>query len=191
MILGSHNSWSYLPPKHWWMWPFKFMARCQSKDIKEQYELGVRCFDLRLKFKENKMNIAHGFMLYSYSYVDLSSDLQWLNDRPDEVCIRILHEVRNKKEYTDEAVRNFVDTIILLQAQFPNLKFWCGKNLYNWENDYEFPFKPSCEEKYSSVCNPKWLDDWWPWLFAKLNNRKILEQGTDKDILLIDFVNIK
>ena len=38
MILGSHNSWSYLPPKHWWMWPFHFMAKCQRVDIREQYE---------------------------------------------------------------------------------------------------------------------------------------------------------
>ena len=38
MIIGSHNSWSYLPPKHWWMRPFAFMARCQSCDIQAQYE---------------------------------------------------------------------------------------------------------------------------------------------------------
>jgi hypothetical protein len=51
--------------------------------------------------------------------------------------------------------------------------------------------EPTCEENYSSVMPPKWLDDWFPWLYAKLNNRKILSKGTDKDILLIDFVNIK
>jgi len=48
MILGSHNSWSYLPPKKWYMKPFRFTAQCQDWDIKTQYEHGVRCFDLRL-----------------------------------------------------------------------------------------------------------------------------------------------
>ena len=61
--------------------------------------------------------------------------------------------------------------------------------MYNWENDYEFPYKPSCEEKYSSVCPPKILDDWWPRWFAKFNNKRIIKEGTDKDILLIDFIN--
>ena len=56
MILGSHNSWSYLPPKHWWMWPIHFMAKCQRVDIREQYEkYGVRCFDLRVRWKKWKM----------------------------------------------------------------------------------------------------------------------------------------
>lgn len=188
MIIGSHNSWSYLKPLHWWMYPFRFMAKCQSKSIKEQYNAGVRCFDLRIKFKEGNLYLAHGFMIYKYNYVDLSLDLQWLNDRPDEVCIRILHEVRNESEYTNEAVFGFRSVCNQLPSLFPNLKFWCGRNLYNWEEDYEFSFKPSCEEKYSSVCKPKWLDDWWPWLFAKLNNKKIVKQGTDKDILLIDYI---
>lgn len=31
MILGSHNSWSYLPVRKWWMRPIAFMARCQSR----------------------------------------------------------------------------------------------------------------------------------------------------------------
>ena len=50
--------------------------------------------------------------------------------------------------------------------------------------------EPTCSESYSSVCPPKIIDDWWPWLFAYLNNKKIKEKGTNKDILLIDFVNI-
>ena len=53
MILGSHNSWSYLTPRKWWMKLFRFVAQCQDYDIKTQYEqFGVRCFDLRLKFDD-------------------------------------------------------------------------------------------------------------------------------------------
>lgn len=188
MIIGSHNSWSYLKPLHWWMYPFRFMAKCQSKSIKEQYELGVRCFDLRLKFKKDAMYIAHGCMLYKYAIEDLLYDLGLLNDVPDEIYIRIIHEARTKKEYTKENIEKFMDYALMLKNRFHKLKFWCGKNLYNWETDYEFPDKPTCEEKYASVCKPKWLDDWWPWLFARLNNKKIVKQGTDKDILLIDYI---
>lgn len=78
-----------------------------------------------------------------------------------------------------------------IEEKFPNIKFWCGRSLYGWIEEYVFQNNPSCEEKYSSVCKPNLIDDWWPWLFAKRNNKKILKQGTDKDILLIDFVNIR
>ena len=62
MILGSHNSWSYLTPRKWWMKLFRFVAQCQDYDIKTQYEqFGVRCFDLRLKFDvEGHTMVAHG-----------------------------------------------------------------------------------------------------------------------------------
>ena len=189
MIIGSHNSWSYLPPKKWWMKLIAFTAKCQDLTIKEQYYHGVRCFDLRIKFIDENPVIAHGPIIYNYFREELFNDLEWLNMQHQSISIRILHEVRNKKEYTEESVENFVDFIITLQCRFTRLKFWCGKNLYNWENDYEFPYKPSCEEMYASVCSPKLIDDWWPRWFAKFNNKRIIKEGTDKDILLIDFVN--
>ena len=34
MILGSHNSWTYLSPKKWWMKALAFTAKCQKYDIK-------------------------------------------------------------------------------------------------------------------------------------------------------------
>lgn len=190
MIIGSHNSWSYLPPKKWWMKLIAFTARCQDLSIKQQYHKGVRCFDLRIRLdNEGILCIAHGLIEYKYNFLDLYEDLEWLNTQSEQVSIRILHEVRTKKQYTEETVENFVDLIIMLQCKFSKLKFWCGKNLYNWETDYEFPYKPSCEEKYASVCSPKLIDDWYPRWFAKFNNKRILKEGTNKDILLIDFVN--
>lgn len=189
MILGSHNSWSYLPSKKWWLTPFKFMSKCQDVDIVTQYfKYGVRCFDLRIKFdKNNNPIIAHGAMIYKYSENNLYEDLSFINSVGG--IVRILHEVRSKKEYTLTSRKHFINFVIKLQHTYPNIKFWCGRNLYNWEIDYEFSYKPTCEEKYSSVCKPRLIDDWYPRLFAFRNNKKIKKVGTDKDILLIDFVN--
>ena len=191
-ILGSHNSWSYANPKRWWLRPFKFMAKCQSEDIKGQYfNYAVRCFDLRIRFDKNdKPVVAHGGMVYNISEDNLMSDLEFLNNRVNPPYIRILHEVRRKKDYTKKEIKLFREFCDMLVHKFPKLKFWCGRNLYNWEVDFAFDENPTCEEKYSSVCPPKILDDWFPYLFAKMNNHKIKAQGTDKDILLIDFVNI-
>ena len=190
MIVGSHNSWSYLPVKKWWMKSLAFTAKCQSYTIKEQYILfNVKCFDLRIKFnKEGVLQIVHGKIIYEYSYFDLYNDLEWLNNLDDTIYIRILHDVRTKEEYTNKSIELFRYIAMIFQDKFTKLKFWCGRNLYNWKEDYEFLLKPSCEEKYASVRNPKLLDDWIPFLYAYMNNRKILKEGTDKDILLIDFV---
>ena len=187
-ILGSHNSWSYLPAKSWWMKPFAFMARCQNISIVDQYEMGVRCFDLRIQCKNGHLTVGHGFMTYDYSYDDLMNDLTFLNSKGD-CYVRVLHEVRNRSGWKRNTTW-FKTKCAVLEYTFQNIKFWCGKNLYTWETDFKFGNNPSCEEKYSSVCAPKLIDDWWPYLFAKRNNKSIKKKGTEKDILLIDYVNL-
>lgn len=192
-ILGSHNSWSYLPPRKWWMKPFAFMARCQKANIRAQYErYGVRCFDLRIRFDAlNRSVIAHGVIEYGFTAGSgLYAELHRFNEAGD-VMVRVLHEVRSKGPYTEEHVRLFRAFCESVAQRYPNIRFWCGRNLYNWEKDYDFGEDPSCEERYASVSRPRMLDDWWPWLFARLRNRAVLQAGTDKDVLLMDFVNIR
>lgn len=190
MVLGSHNAWSYSWPRKWYMLPFRFVARCQDYDIKGQYEkCSSRCFDLRVRFNdEGEIVIAHGMMEYKISREKLHEDLSYINSKGD-CYLRVLHEVRDKKSYTDESIRRFKSFCLEIEDEYKNIKMFCGKNLYNYQTDYEFSNHPSCLELYSSVCPPKWLDDWFPRLYALFNNKKNVEKGTDKDILLIDFVN--
>lgn len=191
MVLGSHNSWSYLKPRLWFLRPFAFTARCQEKTIKEQYDLGVRCFDLRLRFnKKGKPVIAHGLIEYNIKENELLDILQWLNDKND-CAIRVLHEVRNKRSYTLESKKLFVDYCDKLTSFFTGIKFWNGRNLYNAQVDYKFEYNPSCVELYSSVCPPYLIDDLYPKHYAKKNNRKNIKDNQDCEILLIDFVNIQ
>lgn len=190
-IIGAHNSWSFLPVKKWWMKPFGFMAKCQSSNIRSQYLMhNVRCFDLRIFFNDNdEMTIRHGMVVYEYTEEQLFKDLAFLNNRADTCYVRVLHEVRCKKKYTPHETEEFQMFCEKMEKAFPRLKFWCGRNLVDWTVDYKFKNEPTCEEKYSSVCPPKVIDDWIPVLYARLKNRKIRKEGTDKDILLIDFVN--
>ena len=190
-ILGSHNSWSYLQPKRWWMRPFRFMARCQRVDIRKQYEMGVRCFDLRLLFDEwDGMEIAHGRMRYKYTPEQLACDLRWLHMKGD-CYVRLIHEVRSRSRHTYYAIESFKDVCKRWGKNYPNIHWWCGRNLYNWEKDYDFGPEPSCEERHASVSKPRLVDDWWPWLYARMHNDAIRMVGTDKEILLIDYVDIK
>ena len=107
-MLGSHNSWSYLKPKCWLLYPFRFMSRCQSVDIMEQYEdYGVRCFDLRVEFDEyGILYVAHGLMRYKIDFSELCEYLKWLNDKGD-CYVRVIHEVRSESKHTELAVQYF------------------------------------------------------------------------------------
>ena len=194
MILGSHNSWSYLPPRRWWMRPIAFMAKCQRVDIRTQYErYGVRCFDLRVRFNKYGLGIvAHGIVEYCFTASKIYEDLAWLDSKGD-CYVRVIHEVRTVKQYKNRQRNLFRHFCERLEDEYKNIRFWCGRELFCWGYDYHFPGydEPTCEERYASVCPPKLVDDWWPWLFARLHNRAVLAAGTKKDILLIDFVDIK
>ena len=193
MVLGSHNSWSYLPPRRWWMKPIAFTARCQRVSIREQYErYGVRCFDLRVRFNEYGQGIvAHGIVEYCFTASKIYEDLAWLNGLGD--CqVRVIHEIRSFRQYTERRLDLFRHFCAQIESDYPNVRFWCGRELFGWGRDYQFDGdEPTCQEVYASVCPPKIVDDWWPWLFARLHNRDIIAAGTSRNILLIDFVDIR
>lgn len=192
MVIGSHNAWSYLKPRKWWMKPFVFMSKCQSYDIRTQYEqYDVRCFDLRLRFDKNgNPTIVHGAMAYNITPEEIEYDLRWLDDKKDCI-VRVLLDTRTKKQYSEHQKQCYINYCSKIEQLYPNIQFTCGRNLYNWNVDYNFKDNITIEELYSSVCPPKIIDDWYPWMYAKLNNKKNISKGTDKDVLLIDFVNVR
>jgi hypothetical protein len=80
--------------------------------------------------------------------------------------------------------------------EFPNIRFFGGQNLYNWELDYNFQEgkdevdEPTVDERHASVSKPRLIDDWWPWLYAWVHNEAIKITGTEKDILLVDYIDM-
>ena len=161
--IGSHNSMTYLPPKKWYMYPFKFVAKCQSSTIEEQYEkYSIRMFDIRISFDKEtgKPEFRHGLISYKGN---VDKVFEYLNSK-GKVYVRLILE-----EYKEDKTRI--------------------------QEEYHFKYNPRYEDKYSS--NNKngttgtIMDDWFPWLYARFNNKKNIKKGTDKPWLLIDFVNIR
>lgn len=198
MVIGSHNSWSYLRPRKWWMRLIAFAARCQRVDIKTQYlKYGVRCFDLRVRFNDiGGPIIAHGVVEYGDMSKSIWDNMKWIDVKGD-CYVRVIHEARTSYQYLGQELQGYnVDRFKLLakvlEKTYPNTQFWCGRNLYDWKVDYQFEGEePTCEETYGSVVpGKKWLYGWWPWLYAVTHNKAIKAQGTDKDILLIDYVDV-
>ena len=70
MILASHNSLTYYKPQ-WYLRPLAWIGRCQSKTIQEQYELGVRYFDIRIKYDDYTAISGHFLiiiLMYNKNY---------------------------------------------------------------------------------------------------------------------------
>ena len=99
--VGSHDTMTYLEPKKWWLKPFKFIAKCQSKTIEEQYnDYGIRLFDLRISYdpKTNELEFRHGAMAFKG---DVLKTLEWLNSRDEKVYVRLILENTTRKAYDE------------------------------------------------------------------------------------------
>lgn len=188
--LGSHNTMSYLSPKQWWMKPFHFVAKCQNKDIVHQYEdCGVRVFDIRIKWddKNNKWNYAHGSMIFDSGVLGINEILSYLNGVEEQVYIRLILEYSKAPKNINAIVDKFIEDVKEWRSVYNNITFFEFRRKYDWKQLIKSDYNPSVYQAVSSMTGSI-IDDWYPYLYAKTHNKDILQQGTDKDILLMDFV---
>lgn len=188
-ILASHNSFTYLKPKRWYMRPFNFISKCQSKTIQEQYsKYHVRIFDLRVAFdKHGDPFIRHGLMNYGYN--NITEVLDWLNSRRGNVYVRVIFEISKKKNSIENEVK-FMQYCEYLENRYPNIKFTTGVRKYDWRQIYKFTNElPAMDADFSSVKGSK-FNDLWPWLYAKKHNKEAMKNCKSK-YLMLDFIEIQ
>lgn len=185
MILASHNSWTYLSPKKWWMRLFAFAARCQQNDIRQQYHNGARMFDLRIRFDSygNKI-MAHG--LIEYPTTNIKKDLEFLQSLNEDIYIRIILETGKENVYNENLFKEFCYNI---KEKYNNIKFFGGRRKYDWKVIFDFGIEEPCiKELHASVVNSK-IDDLYPYLYAKRNNDRNVKNNQDYNgYLMIDFI---
>ena len=72
-MIASHNTFSYLQPRHKIFNFFKGFWRCQDLDIKEQLASGVEYLDVRVRYTfDCKARLCHGFVDYGKEYDSLA-----------------------------------------------------------------------------------------------------------------------
>lgn len=191
MMIGTHNSWTYLRPTKWWMRMLAWTGRCQSLSIPEQLAAGVRCFDLRIRYKDGLPVVAHGMIEYDISQHELAEHLEAI-DRTGRCCVRILYEIRTKRKWNDDdGGARFTNFCIWAKCRYENITFFGGRNLYNGARHYNFQTKePSIEGCYGSARRPMSIYALWPKLYAKRYNGKEYALNTDKQVKLMDFIQI-
>ena len=195
-MLGTHNSWSYNKPKCFWLRPFWFTAKCQDLNIREQYTLGSRVFDLRVWFnKYGKPEVRHGIMSFVNNF---HADLSFLNRKEDCYVRVILESNKFPKDFSRQKVL-FFRFCSDLQAMYPDIKFFGGEGKWNWEKLFHFKNEDvPLIDKYSSTTSIfksgrfRIIDDWYPRFYAKKFNRRNYEaykESEDDRCLFIDFIN--
>lgn len=197
MNIASHNTFSYLPVRQWWLKPFAFMARCQRVDFGSQWLEGARLFDIRLRFdKKGTPIICHGLMKYSHDEKFLDNIFRYL----DYGWFRIILETKRHKQFQEFKFREYCR---YLTRTYKKLVFFGGNNRSDWSCEHPIHrFKAPLEDldnKYASTTTlfpdgPRWLrfiDDLFPLLYAKRHNHKNRETGTTHKWLMLDFVDIQ
>ncbi|MBR6907991.1 hypothetical protein IKN40_05920, partial [bacterium] len=176
MKIGSHNSFTYLPVKQWWMKLFRFVGRCQRVDYLKQLELGVTFFDLRIRFDENQMPvICHGAMKFKHSDTFISDMMKDIQKNYPGITMRVVLEINNKDSYQEFCFRQFCKDI---ETKYDKINFCGGNNRTDWlcENPL-YKFKnplPNLWGMYSSTTSLftsssyilKKIDDWIPFFYA-------------------------
>lgn len=147
--------------------------------------------------------VAHGSMIFDITVAEALTDLELLynaerswNANPGKIYVRVLLEYNG--DVSTGIKEKFKARCARLVSDYPQFTFLCGKLKSTWETLYDFGNELSIEEKYSSVTSLfnsgskllKVVDDWYPRLYAKLNNADIYKEGTEKECLLLDFIEI-
>lgn len=205
MKLATHNTMTYQKPKQWWARLIPFIAKCQRVDYKKQHELGAEGFDLRI-FWDNDGNIEYRHGIYRYSADNLYEVLDYARD--NNIIVRVLFELRSYNEKFIKNVellkRKFMQFCADIEREYPTIQFYGGVATGSCEQLYKFHNEPQINEigMYSSVTSlfvvkKDWLkiiDDWCPFLYAKLMNKQNIEEymvNDDNTYLVLDFIDIQ
>lgn len=204
-MLGSHNSLTFGDTK-WYLRLFNIWAKCQSNTIVKQSINGCRYFDLRFKIVgDSKLQVAHGSVNYD---IDLYYILGWLNTvaNSEPVYVRVTMEYNSPQPIETEIKFKQIMTTIL--QTYSNITY-CGiyykytlneaHNLIGEvDKDNQINLVPSKLKKIKTVDKYSSVTGWkqiflFPWLYAKLNNKKFIKQYNEviedsESVLLLDFI---
>ena len=194
-MIASHNSLTYLRPVKWWMRLFNFIAKCQSKTIKEQYEdYKVRMFDFRVDFdKNNNLLVKHGLAVYNFSTKEMMDILNYLNNKKGIKYVNITLECSPAEsvKLQDWKRKYFTSFCEFIENNFTKIRFIGGDVKHSWNKLYYFKNRhnPVAISRFASVATKCKFDDLWPWLYAKRHNKRNLKENQDVERILIDFIN--
>ena len=101
-------------------------GKCQDLNIKSQLNIGVRFFDIRLKLKNNQLDIVHSFVDQKLKFADVLNDMvNFIKENNSEfliISIKKESDTINSKYSFEETVLNLLSNyndIIQFDNQLP------------------------------------------------------------------------
>lgn len=172
-MIGSHNTFTYMRPSKWWMYPLIPFARCQSRSIKEQAKRGAMLADIRVRYNKDRdtWEVCHG----PVTYCTINEAVARILETPIRK-VRILIEGK----CSGDELKWLEDYLNL----YPELFFYEGKRksdwtqaLYNVPSLFVYQNVGSMQSWYGKIC---------PWLYKIFNKSEIkrsLETAKETQII--------
>lgn len=146
-MIGSHNSMSYLPIVNWWQKWQKRWCCCQSKTIQEQYNAGIRFFDIRVKFIDNYWHFVHNKV--DFGVID-TLVFDFLNRQSEPVYIRFILDERSNPKDSNYTKKYYIFIASLL-SNYTNIIPYEILTAWDWKNHIDIIYDnnpPKCKIKY-------------------------------------------
>ena len=190
-MLGSHNTLTYFPIKGLFGGIMKNWSKCQEINYIQQYEKGVRYFDVRIKFNKNKPVVVHNKNIYRAGENELNQLFSFLNIKKG-CYVRLGLDIRKKPKDANKQLKLFKEYISTLQHKYPFMKIDDAIVFWNWEHIITPTIRVT--EKHASVTS-NWEVVKTPKNYASKHNNEIRNTyknvlNSNKEVLLIDFVNL-
>ena len=199
-MIGSHNTFSYLPAKHWWVTILKPWYKCQSKDIIEQIDSGIRFFDIRVRFNKHKnyaLEIVHNNIVFSISEREFYNIMDTIYKKATNLGIklyfRFILDIRKKPKNDVEAdlQEAFFESFLTSFKKKYNpilivdhsIVFWTWKIIYHY-----IGIRYTVIEDHASV-----MTKWYEYLlgtkhYADKVRYKYVDKKDDDNVYLLDYI---
>lgn len=170
IVIGTHNSMSYLPVKQWYLKPFNFIAKCQNKSILNQID-EFNYIDIRVCLINNVLHFAHGVITYKCDALKMLNIILRSIDSRKQFYVRIILEkvIKNK----DVEFNWFHALCNTLKNNYPYITFFGGNYKKDWTQIYNFRTinEVFVTQYISSMQNDvRWYEKICPYFYAKRKN---------------------
>lgn len=192
-MIGSHNTFSYLPIKNRWRKIFKPWYKCQDKDIIQQIDNGARFFDIRVKFdKKGLLNIVHNKVVFDINeiqfwrlMVDVKNLAKELNTK---LYFRVILDIRKEPKDKKHQLKFFKSFIYQFNKFDERICLDHSIIYWNWDYTYYYNNQFNIIEDHASV-----KAKWYEYIlgtkyYATKVGYKYINEHSSKNIYLLDFI---
>jgi hypothetical protein len=186
--LGTHNSCTSYPVKGFWSKLISWTNRCQNLSIQEQYDLGARYFDIRIRPGKHGITVWHGIVEFK---VNIKEIFEYLNSKGDCIVRLVLENRKWERGERLEMMTGWLEAVHkVLQRDYPNIEWYTVGSKNPWNLIYT---NPNTEIVINH--NYKMILGWsvlipWPKFWAKQMKKKqsLPSEGGSFEYFVVDFI---